>query len=271
MATVPVAVCQFATGTDPEVNRSTTIEAIARAAAGGARLAITPENSMYADPKRRYPESYSEPLDGPFVSAVSDACRQARVHAVVGIAETLQDDERVSNTLVALGPDGGVVGVYRKVHLYDAFGYRESERVRPADPAAPLVFDLDGVRFGAFTCYDLRFPESARTLVDAGASALLLPAAWAVGPAKEDHWSTLIRARAIENTSYVLAAAQSGPYCTGQSLVVDPMGTVVACAGEQPGTVRADVDAERVRSVREKNPSLANRRYRVLPQEDGVS
>lgn len=265
--TVTVAVAQFATGLDKDANRKLTEDAFTAAQEAGARLVVTPENSMYADFKKQNlaDTSWPEPLDGPFVTAVRESARSTGVAGVVGFSETIPGETRASNTLVAVDGSGELLGVYRKVHLYDAFGYRESDTIVPADITDPLVFELGGITFGAMTCYDLRFPESARQLTDAGATAFIIPAAWAAGPDKEDHWATLIRARAIENTAYVLASAQTGPDCTGHSIIVDPMGTVVAGAGEQPGLASASISPERVVSVRRVNPSLANRRFRVVP------
>lgn len=263
--TVPVAVGQFNAGTDSEQNRATARELIHRAADAGARLVVLPECAMYHDvtPGSR-PADAAERLDGPFGTAMAAAAAKAGVHVVAGMSEVLDGEQRSSNTLLAFDGHGTRIGVYRKIHLYDAFGYRESDNVRPADHDEPLTFELDGVRYGAMTCYDVRFPEMARWLADAGAQAFVLPAAWAAGPAKEDHWSTLVRARAIENTAYVLASGQTGPHCTGQSVIVDPMGTVLAGAGEAPGIAVAPVSAERLAEVRRKNPSLNNRRFRVV-------
>lgn len=265
--TVTVAVAQFAAGLDKEENLKLLADGVRAGAERGAELVVTPEFGMYHDPTHIGDRSYPEPLDGPWLSAVRDSVREAGVHAVVGMAERA-DGDRAYNTEVVLDPRGEIVGVYRKVHLYDAFGYRESDDVVPADITAPLTFVVGGLRFGVMTCYDLRFPESARVLADAGADALLVPAAWAAGPAKEDHWVTLLRARAIENTSYVLAAGQTGPHCTGQSLVADPMGVVIAAAGEAPGTAVATLDAARIAAVRERNPALSLRRFRVVAAGD---
>jgi len=262
--TVTVAVAQFAAGLDKVENTKLVREAITTAADAGAQLVITPEMTMYFDQKGVGTDpNYAEPLDGPFVTAVREAARAAGVTAVVGLAEAVPGDSRAYNTLAAVGPDGALLGSYRKIHLYDAFGYAESDKIVPAEITEPLTFDLGDLTFGAMTCYDVRFPEMARRLVDAGANALVLPAAWAAGPAKEDHWATLIRARAIENTCYVLAAGQTGPLCTAQSVVVDPMGTVLASAGEQPGFALTTIGSARVDQVRAVNPSLANRRFRV--------
>ncbi len=259
------AVAQFNAGTDKEANRATVLGLIQQAAEQGASLVVLPEYSMHSNPDQKADlRPHAESIDGDFASAVGASAKQHGVHVVVGMTEAPTDagEERVINTVLAFGDDGARVGVYRKVHLYDAFGHRESDRVAPQSPEA-LTFKLGDLTFGVMTCYDLRFPEMARFLVDAGANALIVPAAWAVGPAKEDHWQTLARARAIENTSYVLASGQTGPTCTGQSVIVDPMGTVAASAGEEPGVATAQVDGARVESVRAKNPSLSNRRFRV--------
>jgi predicted amidohydrolase len=264
--TVLVAVGQLATGLDKADNLARVCGMITEAAAEGAVLVVTPEYGMYCDLRRQGPAGgFAETLDGPFLTAVRDTVRAEGVTAVVGMFEEVPGERRAANTLAAVGPDGRLLGLYRKLHLYDAFGFAESDTVLPGDLADPLTFDLGGFRFGAMTCYDLRFPETARRLVDAGATALVLPAAWAAGPAKEDHWTTLVRARAIENTSFVLAAAQSGPDCAGQSMVVDPMGVILAGAGERPGLALAALDPARVEQVRAVNPCLANRRFRVVP------
>jgi predicted amidohydrolase len=259
-------VAQFSAGLDKETNRKLVTDAIEAAAETGAELVVTPEYSMYWDAKNVGTDSsFPESLDGPFVTVVRETARAAGIAVVAGMTETVTDDPRPSNTLVAVGADGALLGTYRKVHLYDAFGFRESDTIKPAEITTPLTFSLGGLTFGAMTCYDLRFPETARTLVDAGANVIILPAAWVAGPAKEDQWTTLVRARAIENTAYVLAAGQTGPYCAGQSLIADPMGIVLAGAGEAPGIAVGRLSADRIDAVRAKNPSLANRRFRVLP------
>jgi predicted amidohydrolase len=259
---VTAAVAQFAAGPDKQANRKFAVEAIESAADAGAELVVLPENSMYSDPKQGTTDA--EPLDGEFAGTIADTAKANRVTVIAGMTELLADDTRPSNTLIAVDPAGSLIGIYRKVHLYDAFGYRESDRITPAAIAEPVIFDLGGLRFAMMTCYDLRFPEMTRHLVDAGATAIALPAAWLVGPAKEDHWQTLVRARAIENTCYVLAAGQTGPHYSAQSLIADPMGAVLAGAGEAPGHTLAALSADRVDAVRATNPSLTNRRFRVV-------
>jgi predicted amidohydrolase len=256
-----VTVAQFAATTDKAENLAAAKGLIAAAAARGTSLIVLPENAMYSDPDPTADvRPTAEPVDGPFAQAIAQAAKDAGVVVIAGMTEAPSGEGRCTNAVLAVDEQGQTIGVYRKVHLYDAFGYRESDRIVPHDPHA-LVFDRDGLRFGVMTCYDLRFPEMARFLVDAGAEVLIVPAAWVAGPAKEDHWTTLARARAIENTSYVLACGQTGPVSVGHSAIIDPMGQIVAGAGEAPGFVTAWIDQARVESVRAKNPSLANRRF----------
>ena len=256
-----VTVAQFGANTDKAENLGSARRLIADAAARGTSLVVLPENAMYSDPDPTGDvRPAAEPVDGPFVQTISQEAKTAGVAVVVGMTEAPSADGRCANAVLAIDEQGRTIGVYRKVHLYDAFGYRESDRIVPHAPSA-LVFERDGLRFGVMTCYDLRFPEMARFLVDAGAEVLIVPAAWVVGPAKEDHWTTLLRARAIENTVYVVASGQTGPFSSGQSAIIDPMGQIIASAGEAPGFATGWIDRDRLEAVRLKNPSLANRRF----------
>lgn len=259
-----VTVGQFNATTDKAANISAATDLIEQAAQQGSSLVVLPENAMWSDPDvDADAEGAAESIDGPFATAIARQARASGITVVVGMTEAQgAAGGRPSNTVFVVDPNGSLQGAYHKVHLYDAFGYRESDRIRAHTPEA-VTFTLRGVTFGVMTCYDVRFPEMARFLVDAGAQALIVPAAWAVGPAKEDHWTTLTRARAIENTVYVLASGQTGPTCTGRSAVIDPMGHLVASAGESPGVVSAVLHPERVKEVRAKNPSLANRKFSV--------
>lgn len=261
-----VAVAQFGATTDKAANRESVTKLVEDAVGTGADLVVLPENAMYSNPDPTADTSAErETTSGEFATLVGELAKRHGVTIVAGMTAINEANPKGINTLLIVGPDGAQIDKYEKVHLYDAFGYRESDRVEAAS-FRPVTFELGGLTFGAMTCYDLRFPEMARALVDAGADALILPAAWAVGPGKEDHWTTLLRARAIENTVYVVAAGQSGPHCTGLSMVIDPMGVVVANAGEVAGTATTRIDPERVEAVRAKNPSLANRRFTVAPK-----
>jgi predicted amidohydrolase len=270
MTSLTIAVAQFAATIDPDRNRESCVELVnevqgrPQMQADHPALVVLPEYAMYYDGARERPQdNYSEPLDGPFVAALATAAREAGCHVMAGMTET-SDEARPYNTVVHLASDGSLAGLYRKVHLYNAFGTRESDIVRPG-PITAYVARINGFTIGVQTCYDLRFPEITRTLADAGADVVVCPAAWAVGPLKEFHWESLIVARAIENTVYVAAAGQTGPVCTGESMIVDPMGVKVAAAGEAAMAVAtATIRADRIAQVRAKNPSLANRRFTVV-------
>jgi predicted amidohydrolase len=265
-ASILVAVVQFAPTEDRMRNRHRIAAFVAVAAARGARLVVFPEYSSYfVHPLGEGFLRNAEPLDGDFVAAMRDSAREHGVFVVAGLVEQTEDERRFSNTLVAVSPSGDVVATYRKQHLYDAFGARESDWVVPGDLSEPQIFDVDGVPAGLQTCYDIRFPEVSRRLVDAGAELILVPAEWVRGPLKEHHWQTLLTARAIENTVYVAAADHTPPIGVGTSLIVDPMGVALAALGETTGVAVAEVTRARVAEVRESNPSLALRRYRVEP------
>lgn len=258
-----VTVGQFNASTDKRANLAAAARLIERAAGQRSELVVLPEYTMHYDPDKSADLARdAEPVDGPFASEIASLARTHELAVVVGMTEASVDGGKPSNTVIAVDASGSPFGAYRKVHLYDAFGLRESDRIA-AHPPVALTFTLGDITFGVMTCYDLRFAEMARYLVDAGAQALVVPAAWVAGPAKEDHWMTLARARAIENTTYVLAAGQTGPTCTGQSAIIDPMGHPLASAGEMPGVASAIIDAERLRVVRETNPSLGNRKFAV--------
>lgn len=262
---IEVAAVQFGAGPDVQANLKVMGELVHAAARRSARLVVAPEFAMFG--ALDHPDDVAEvaeSLSGGYVSGVASLAREAGVTLVAGMLERDPGgDPRPFNTVVALGPDGRLLGSYRKLHLYDAFGFHESELFQAGSHGELLTFPTGELTCGVMTCYDLRFPEIARALVDEGADLLVVPAAWVAGPAKEDHWLTLLRARAIENTCYVVAAGQTGRRCVAQSVVVDPMGTVIAGAGEAPGVALATAGLERITSVRQLVPSLEHRRFRV--------
>jgi predicted amidohydrolase len=267
MTSINVSVAQFEAQRDVKENIATIGQLLSEAPTD-CDLVVLPENSMYSDPLKEHPQfRYSESLEGNFVSQLKNLAAVNKVNILAGITETNdKDPQRPFNTLVRLTPEGTLDGIYRKIHLYDAFGFKESDKVTPADISEPLLFTISGVTVGALTCYDLRFPEIVRWVALHDADLIALPAAWAAGPAKESHWETLIRARAIENTLYFAGSGQTGPSCAGQSLIVDPMGVTLASAGESAGVVAtATIGLERLNSVRQTNPSLKNRRFDVSP------
>ncbi|MBW8480981.1 carbon-nitrogen hydrolase family protein [Actinomadura parmotrematis] len=261
-----VALCQIEVGDDPKENLDRMRGALA--AAPDADLAVFPEASQVRFGNEL--AGFAEPLDGPFVTALREAARAHGTAVIAGVFEPAGGG-RVHNTVVGIEADGTLAGSYRKLHLFDAFGDRESEHVAPGD--RPVVLDLAGTRIGIVTCYDVRFPELARRLVDDGAQILAVPAAWAQGVFKEEHWTTLVRARAIENTTWVVAVDKApdasrpprgAPGGVGRSLLVDPMGAVLADLGPFPGVRVAELDPGVTGRVRERLPSLAHRRRDVL-------
>ncbi len=248
-----VALCQIPVSSRPEVNSGRVRAALAEAADRGADLAVFPEATQirFGSDLR----AAAEPLDGPEPAP----------------------DGRVYNTAVAYDGTGELVASYRKLHLFDAFGHRESDQVAPG--SAPVICTLAGVRTGLAICYDVRFGELSRALAVAGASLLILPAAWAAGLFKEEHWVTLVRARAIENTMWVAAVGQvpdpDEPFTRaatgiGRSMLVDPLGVVRADLGPAPGVAVAEVDADLIGTVRASLPSLDNRRDDVFGRPAAV-
>lgn len=261
---VAVAVAQFRPGADQGENLRA-LRALAETAVDrGAALVVFPEYSAFFEPVmgQAFVDA-AEPLDGPFVTALGALASELGVHIVAGMLEATGDAARFSNTVVALNPAGALVARYRKLHLYDAFGDRESDWVVAGAIEAPETFAFAGLTVGLETCYDIRFPEVTRRLVDAGVDLVLVPSEWVRGPLKEHHWRTLVTARALENTVYIAAADHAPPVGVGNSMVVDPMGVELVTIGEATDVAVAWVSAERIRAVRALNPALALRRFRV--------
>lgn len=263
---IGVAVAQFSPSADEAANLAGIDALVGRAARRGARVVLFPEYASYfVDPFDATLAQHAQPLDGPFVEALTRIAAQHSVHVVAGLVERAETGGRVRNTVVAVDADG-LVACYRKLHLYDAFGQRESDWVEAGDLGDPQTFDVAGIRFALMTCYDLRFPEVARVLADTGAHVVLVAAEWVRGPLKEHHWRTLVHARAIENTLYVAGADHPPPLGVGHSLVVDPQGVQVASVGTATDVAVAFVDAASVDRVRRVNPALRLRRYGVAPR-----
>lgn len=262
-----VAVAQFAAGEDKATNLSRVQELVRRAVDAGAALVVCPEASMHPFGRSDEPlGALAEPLDGPFVTRLAEVAASTGVTVVAGMFEATEaDPEKAYNTVVALGPDG-LLGRYRKLHLFDALGWVESERLLPGEFNGEelLTFPCGGFTVGVQTCYDVRFPELTRALIDRGVTLLALPAAWVAGSLKEDQWSTLVRARAIESTAYVAAADQCAPTYAGRSMVIDPVGVPLAQVADGEGIAVAEITPNRIAEVRARMPSLAHRRFDVV-------
>jgi predicted amidohydrolase len=264
---VKVVVMQIAATLDKAENLGRLLALIDHAADEGADLVVAPEAAMHDFGPPDFPLApVAEPLDGEFVAHLAEAAKRRGIAVVAGMLEAA-DGDRVFNTVVAIGPDGGLIGSYRKQHLFDALGWLESDRLVPGDPDDRLVFPVGDMTVGVMTCYDIRFPELARALADDGANLLVVPSAWVAGEHKLEQWQALTTARAIENVCYVAGAVQNPPLYTGGSRIVDPWGRTIAAI--EPGTeglASALASAAEVERCRERMPSLANRRWRVEPR-----
>ncbi len=264
-----VAVVQMTSTDDVAANLATARRFVAMAAGGGAELVALPENFAFL---RREGESIpcAQDLDGEIVSTVRDLARHHRVWMLGGtFPEATAGGDRVHNTSIAVAPDGEIAALYRKIHLFDVDlskqgggVYRESDRVAPGEELVSFETPFGGV--GLSVCYDLRFPELYRALAARGVRFLAVPAAFARETGR-DHWEILLRARAIENQAFVLAAAQVGQHgggraSHGRSMIIDPWGLVLAQASDAPGPVFAECRLEEQDAIRAALPVLRHRR-----------
>jgi deaminated glutathione amidase len=262
-----VAAVQLNATADRAANMAAADRLTRAAAADGASLVVLPEKwtAMGAEEDLR---AAAEPLDGPAIAWACAIARELRIDLVAGsILELVDGQEKLANTSVHIDPQGELQAVYRKIHMFDVEvagrSYRESALEQPGGEIV-LSRTAEGVELGLSICYDLRFPELYRILAVRGALLIAVPAAFTLATTR-DHWETLVRARAIENQAFVIAANQVGSHPAGQhsggrSMIVDPWGVVLAQAPDSEGHIVADLDLEGQREVRSRLPSLANRR-----------
>ena len=258
-----IAVAQFAPGPDRDANLSVMRGLAATAVSRGASLVVFPEYSSYFTPTMG-PDwiAAAEAVDGPFATGMAAIAAEHGLTVVAGMLESA--GEKAHNTVLAVSPQGERLALYRKLHLYDAFGAKESQWIAAGEHAIE-TFEWAGFTVGLQTCYDIRFPEVTRALVDAGADLVLVPAEWVRGPLKEQHWRTLLTARAIENTVYLAAADHAPPIGAGNSMVLDPMGVELVTIGESTDVAVAFPSRQRIEDVRTVNPALRLRRFRIRP------
>jgi len=266
MATIEVAAIQFAPELEPAANLNRAGVWVAAAAAQGAQLVVFPEYTSAFSPRLdEQMIARAENVTDEFVAGMRQLARTHHTAIVFGLVERVSDPKKFANTVLAVDQAGEILAKYQKAHLYDAFGQKESDRVVPGKLSNPPVFEINGMMLGVQTCYDLRFPEHTRWLVDAGAQGIIIPAEWVTGPNKVHHWNTLLAARAIENTAYVIAADHPEPVGVGHSCVIDPRGVTQRVLVEGEGMVLGTFDSAEVDATREQNPSLTLRRFSVQP------
>jgi predicted amidohydrolase len=255
-----IAVGQFDAGADKSSNVERIADLAGQAARAGARIAVFPEAAMHtfgALTDDLHPAA--EPLDGPFVDSLLRLAYRLGLIVVAGMFEAIPGDQRIYNTAVVVDPRDGVLAAHRKRHLYDAFGEKESDRFLPGSEDPPIL-EIDGFKVALVICYEIRFPGYIQQIADRGADVLLLPAAWVAGPLKEEHWTVMVHARAIENTMYVAGAGMIGAGYCGRSMIVDPLGVVAVGMAEAEGLVVGEVSSERLAKARARLPLVEQRR-----------
>lgn len=264
-----VALVQMRSSENKEENLKASVDFISRAADRKASLICFPEFQMAFSPLKQSPKdlanNVAEYIDGG--NFVSTLCRSAKRNKIGVIATVYERNKnknefKVYDTAVIINSKGQITSVYRKLHLYNALGFRESDKLIQGNVIEKPVSTSVG-NIGLMICYDIRFPEMSRILTVNGADILVVPSAWVYGIMKEDHWRTMIMARAIENGSYIIAPDQVGNIFSGRSMVADPFGTVLLDMGDKQGMDVVEIDKSRVMKVRESLPLLKNRRLDI--------
>lgn len=257
-----VALVQLQASIQKDENLRSAIEYIENAKSKKAELVAFPEFLMAYSPSSQTANELTgiaEPVNGEFVSALREAAKKNGIGVVATIYEKSRIKNRVYDTALLIDKTGKLSSVYRKLHLYDALGFKESTKLaRGKELTKPARTSIGSV--GMMICYDVRFPEMSRMLALMGANILVMPSAWVQGEMKVEHWQTMLKARAIENGCYVVAPDQIGNIYVGHSMVVDPFGRIVLDMEERVGLEVVDLDNKLVDDVRKKLPLLKNRR-----------
>ncbi len=262
MEKLRVALAQFTSVSDPEANLKKAIRFMEMAHDNSAKMIVFPEYSnFYAESKLGADDLYeiAESSNSEFLKGVSEAANKLQIAVVIGVYERGERRPEVHSAAYIIKNDGKIAAKYRKSHLFVAFGSSEAERLIASDDR-PMIFDYMGFKFGTIMCYEIRFPELARQTALLGADALIVPSAWYAGYNKMDQWEVLVKARAMENTMYVLTSNQISSIYTGTTMASDPAGIVIARATEEEGLIYADLSKDRILRVREALPLLKQRR-----------
>jgi predicted amidohydrolase len=261
------AVVQFKASTNKEDNLTKIISYISKAASKNAALCAFPEFMMFYTSSSQTPKqlaNLAETINGNFVTTIAKAVKENQIQVVGSFYEKSRKKDRVYDTSFLISKSGKVLSTYRKIHLYDALGFKESNKMVSGSRITKPVKTSIG-KIGMMICYDLRFPEMARSLATAGAEVLVAPSAWVKGNMKEEHWVTINKTRAIENGCYVIAPDQVGNIYCGRSLVVDPYGKILLDMKKKQGIGFVNIDLNKVKQTRKILPLLKNRRTDIYP------
>jgi predicted amidohydrolase len=257
-----VALVQFKASTDKNKNLQKILNYIRQAANSGAKLCAFPEFMMFYTNSKQSPKelaSNAETIGGSFVKAIAAAAKENSIQVVGTFYEKSKRKDRVYDTSFLINASGKLISTYRKIHLYDALGFRESSKLVPGSKiSAPAATNIG--KIGMLICYDLRFPEMSRSLASSGSEILIVPSAWVKGERKEEHWITINKTRAIENGCYMIAPDQVGNIYCGRSLAVDPYGKILLDMKKKQGVGIVDIKLDKVKQTRKMLPLLQSRR-----------
>jgi deaminated glutathione amidase len=264
-----IALVQMRSTENKEDNLKASVDYIGEAADRKASLVCFPEFQMAFSSSKQSSKDLANKVaeyvkGGNFVSVLCRAAKHNKINVIATIYEKNRDrnEFRVHDTAVLINNNGSITSVYRKLHLYDALGFKESRKLIQGNAIEKPVATVVG-KVGLMICYDIRFPEMSRILTVNGADLLVAPSAWVQGIMKEEHWKTMVMARAIENGSYMIAPDQVGNIYSGRSMVADPFGTVVLDMGDKQGIDIVKIDKTRIMEVRKALPLLKNRRLDI--------
>lgn len=259
------AIVQFKASTNKETNLKKILDYISKAAQNKATLVAFPEFMMFYTDSSQTPKqlaSLAETISGNFVTTIANTAKENHIQVIGSFYEKSTKKNRVYDTSFVIDKSGKVISTYRKIHLYDALGFRESDKMISGSKIAKPVKTSVG-KVGLMICYDLRFPEMSRSLAVAGSEVLVAPSAWVKGDMKEEHWLTINKTRAIENGCYVIAPDQVGNIYCGRSIVVDPYGKILLDMKKRQGIGYVNIDLKKIKQVRKVLPLLKNRRTDV--------
>ena len=257
-----IALVQFKASTDKNQNLKRILNYIEKASKCGAELCAFPEFMMFYTTSSQSPAklaALAETINGPFVRSVAKAAKKNTIQVVGTFYEKSKKKNHVYDTSFLVTKSGKVISTYRKIHLYDALGFRESNKMTPGSKISLPTRTSIG-KLGMLICYDLRFPEMSRSLASAGSEILVAPSAWVQGKMKEEHWITINKTRAIENGCYVIAPDQVGNIYCGRSIVVDPFGKILLDMKKRQGIGIVSISLDKVKQTRRMLPLLKNRR-----------